>query len=110
MKSIIAMTSAALFALSAGQAFAQSDVGPNKTSVSYADLDLSRANGRVVLERRVAQAVDRVCPERPLPNELRKQQTYRACREAAWAGARQQLATIYSGKQFAEAAVQIAGK
>ncbi|MBB4098188.1 UrcA family protein [Sphingomonas kyeonggiensis] len=30
--------------------------------VSYADLDLSRAEGRTALDRRLARAVDTVCP------------------------------------------------
>lgn len=34
--------------------------------VSYADLDLSRAAGRAALDRRLAKALDQVCPaERP---------------------------------------------
>jgi UrcA family protein len=110
MKAIISISSAALLTLAAGHAAAQTDdTGPRKAAVSYADLDLSHATGRVVLERRVASAVDRVCPERPLPTELDKMGTYRTCRESAWTGARQQLAAIYNGKQFAESAVRVAG-
>ena len=108
MKTLIAMTSAALLSLSFGAAAqAQSDIP--STKVSYADLDLSRASGRQVLERRVERAVARVCPSRPLPSELRRQKTYRECRAAAWTGAQRQLAALYSGNRLAESAVHISG-
>jgi len=109
MKAITALSSAALLALSAGQAAAHAEVGLPEVSVSYADLDLGRAAARVVLERRVANAVDRVCPARPLPSELGKMKSYRTCRETAWAGARRQLATIYGGRLLAEAQVRVVG-
>jgi UrcA family protein len=107
MKALTALTSAAVLTLTCGGvAYAQSE--PASAKVSYADLDLSRATARQVLERRVELAVTRVCPSRPLPNELRKQHTYRTCRATAWTGARQQLAAIYNGHQLAQQDVKIA--
>ncbi|HET6969652.1 MAG TPA: UrcA family protein [Phenylobacterium sp.] len=108
MKSIIAIATVALLSTLASQAAAQ-ETAPMKAAVSYADLDLSRATGRTVLEHRVEQAINRVCPERPLPAELGKQQTYKACHNSAWAGAKRQLAEIYGGRQLADASVAIAG-
>ena len=107
MKTFTAIA-AAFVALSAGQAAAQPEA-PLKAAVSYADLDLSRASGRSVLENRVARAVESVCPPRPSPAELRKRQAFRACHEQAWAGARQQLAAIYDGRQMAKASVDVIG-
>ena len=107
MNSFTAIASAALLALAAGHAAAQSDVSQPKTAVSYADLDLSRASGRQVLERRLEAAVDRVCPGRPAPGELRSLEIGRKCRTQAWAGAQQQLAAIYDGRQVAEAAIKV---
>ena len=108
MKTFTAIAAATLLTLGAGQALAQDD-GPLKASVSYADLDLSRASGRAALENRIERAIDRVCPARPLPTELRKQGSYRTCRAQAWSGARQQLAAIYDGRHLARASVEVAG-
>ena len=105
MKTIIAITAAALVTLAAGAALAQSDTP--KAAVSYADLDLSRASGRTVLEHRIEAAVAMVCPSHMGPGELRNLQTGKACREQAWAGAQRQLAEIYDGRAFAQASIQI---
>ena len=109
MKVIIAIAAAALCTLAAGQAAAQAVADPLKVAVSYADLDLSRGGGRAMLERRVALAVNRVCPARPLPTEIGKMKTFRTCQKTAWAGANQQLATIYGGATLAEASVRVSG-
>jgi UrcA family protein len=109
MKALAALISVTALTLTCG-GVAQAQSEPLSAKVSYADLDLSRANGRQALERRVDIAVGRVCPSRPLPNELRKQHTYRTCRATAWTGARQQLAAIYSSRQLAQQGVQIAGR
>ena len=92
MKTFTAIATVAFSVLVASPSIAQ-DQGL-KATVSYADLDLSRANGRAVLENRIGRAVETVCPERPQPRELRKRQSFRACTRAAWAGARRQLAAI----------------
>jgi UrcA family protein len=86
---------------------AQTEADAPKAAVSFADLDLSRAGGRTVLEHRVETAIDQVCPGRPLPGELRNLQLGHKCREQAWANARRQLAAIYDGRAFAEAAIQV---
>lgn len=108
MKSLIAIATVALLSTFAGQAAAQ-DEGPVKVAVSYADLDISGAKGRAVLEHRVERAIDQVCPERPLPTEWARQEDYRACHSRAWADARRQLAAIYDGRQLADASVRIPG-
>jgi UrcA family protein len=107
MKTIIAFAAAVTLTGFAPQAVAQTDTGLRAT-VSYADLDLARADGRAVLERRVELAVARVCPARPLPVELSRQRAYLDCRTAAWSGARQQLAKVYTGHQLAQASVRVA--
>jgi UrcA family protein len=109
MKSIIAIAATVLCALAASQAGAQTTPDRLKVAVSYADLDLSRSGGRIVLERRVALAVNRVCPARPLPSEIGKMGAFRGCQRTAWAGAERQLAAIYGGGTFAQASVRVSG-
>ena len=110
MKTIIAMTTAALLTLAtAGQAAAQDEQAAPKASVSYADLDLSHPAGRSVLERRISIAVARVCPSDAYPGELRDHLAARTCKKTAWAGANQQLAAIYDGRKFADSAIRVAG-
>jgi UrcA family protein len=93
--------------LAPGAAAARADTDVPTSTVSFADLDLGHASGRTVLERRIAAAVDRVCGERPRPFELGREQAYSACRQAAWAGARRQLAAIYDGGPFARSAAAV---
>jgi UrcA family protein len=107
MKTVTAIATAALLALAAGVVSAQAQDEVRTASVSYADLDLTHASGRAVLQRRVAHAVDLVCSPRPSTRELGKMQAFRACREKAWTGANQQLAQIYGGKMLAEASVKV---
>ena len=106
MKTLIALTSAILFGVAAGHAAAQADA-PLKTTVSYADLDLSRASGREALEHRIEAAVIRVCADQPSPVDLKATRAYRQCRSQAWAGAKQQLAEVYGGARFAEASIRV---
>lgn len=65
----------ALFAVPAAEA--------PSVSVAYADLDLSSTAGRATLDRRIARAVDAVCPDtnawRPAAADA-----LRNCREAAF--------------------------
>lgn len=106
MKTIIAIAAATLALLTAGQAAAQTDA-PMRASVSYADLDLSRPTGREALEHRIDQAVSRVCADEPSLLDLKRTSIYRRCRDEAWAGAKQQLAAVYSGARFAQAAITV---
>jgi UrcA family protein len=106
MNAIIAFAAAALV-VAAAPATARTASDEVRVAVSYADLDLSRADGRAALERRVDAAVARVCPSRPLPQDLAAQAQYRQCHASALAGARRQLASVYDGRQFADAAVQV---
>lgn len=108
MKTIIAITSAALFAAAAIPASAQAIQG-QKITVSYADLDLSHSTGRAILEKRVEHAVDTVCAGRPMPAELSQQHQYRVCRDQAWSSARQQLARAYTGEKLAQVSIQVNG-
>ena len=108
MKTIVAITTAALVALAAGHASAQSwDDGAPKASVSYADLDLSRASARTALQQRIEMAVERVCPDRAPGHELRTLTVGAKCRRDALAGAQRQLAAIYQGRAFAAAAIEV---
>jgi UrcA family protein len=107
MKTVIAMTAAALVALAAGAAQAQPANPDPAVRVSFADLDLGRAQGRAVLEARIRQAVKLVCPPQPLPNELAKLGVYRDCKGQALAGAKRQLAVIYGGQHLAQSAIQV---
>jgi UrcA family protein len=107
MHTFTAIASAALVSLVAGHAFAQTDSDARHASVSYADLDLSRASGRTVLQQRLEKAIDRVCPGRPGPGELINLASGQKCREQAWAGAQRQLAVIYDGRSLAAASIQV---
>lgn len=107
MKRILAMTVAAF--ISVGPAQAQTNAEPLRTAVSYSDLNLMSKSGRKALEERIAAAVSRVCPERPMPQELRRQQSWRACQTTARNSTRQQLAKLYGGAQLATNTVEVSG-
>ena len=108
MKTFVA-TAAAVAVLIAGQAAAQPGAEPLSQRVSYADLDLSSATGRAALERRIKQAVSRVCPGKPHIAQLKENNIHRACLDTAWSGARQQMAAIYDGRAFAQASIEVRG-
>lgn len=107
MKPVIAIAASAV-ALAAGSAAAQvtpgqADVQTDSASVSYRDLDVTRSDGRATLERRVEMAIDRVCGDRPLAVEVRRQAQFSECRSQVAAGARQDLAALYSRQGVATA-------
>ena len=108
MKTFVAFASAAalLFTAPLAQAQALFEDAPT-VRVGYGDLDISRAGGRAVLEQRIRQAIERVCPRRPSPAELGHYKLYRTCKEATWDGVQPQLAQIYGGRQLADSAVRI---
>ena len=57
------------------------------TSVAYSDLDLSRPAGVATLMKRLSQASDRVCGERPMSVRYGQLAPYLRCRESAVANA-----------------------
>jgi UrcA family protein len=105
MKSIIAIAAAAL--VTAGAVQAQPFQETRSVRVAYADLDLSNDAGRSALERRVGNAVKQVCPDRPSPPELTKLKIYKTCVAKAWESVRPQLASLYSGRELAQAAIRV---
>lgn len=108
MKTLVAFASAAALICTATPLQAQPVADDTPTvRVGYGDLDLSRATGRALLEQRVRKAIDQVCPARPLPSELKRFKTYRACRAESWSGVQPQLAQIYSGRQLADSSVRV---
>jgi UrcA family protein len=107
MKTYLALASAAALLCGAPLAQAQGFSEPATVRVGYGDLDLSRAGGRAALELRIRQAIERVCPRRPLPSELGHYRLYRECKAATWDGVRPQLAQIYDGRRLADAAVSV---
>lgn len=71
--------------------------------VSYADLNIDRDDGALVLYRRIAAAARTVCPDYGTRN-LGTQQVVRACRDESMARAISQvgsvrLAAIYAARQ-----------
>lgn len=106
MKPILAISVATMIAGLAGHAAAQSGEA-RSVSVSFADLDLSRASGREALEQRISNAVLRVCAPRPAPIDLTQTHEYDACRSLAMSGARQQLAQVYDGRALAQASITV---
>lgn len=106
MKTFVLFASAALLC-TAPAANAQDRTDMPSVRVSYGDLDLDRPNGRAVLEQRVSNAIERVCPRPSLPNQLADHKIYRECKAATWTGVRTQLAQIYNGVQLSDSAVRV---
>ena len=107
MKTILAITAAAMIASVAGHVAAQgADV--RSVSVSYADLDLARTSGRETLERRIGNAVTLVCAPQPAALDLTQSHEYEKCRSQAIVGARQQVARVYDGQSLARASITVA--
>jgi UrcA family protein len=79
----------AALACAATSAMAQT---PPSVRVSYAELDLGSDAGVATLDRRIAHAIDRVCP-RAAPTDLAAQAAARRCRAELWADIRAQRAT-----------------
>jgi UrcA family protein len=107
MNSVIAISTAAVLLAAVSGAAQAAPSGRSAVEVSYADLDLARADGRQVLERRLERALDLVCGDRPAALELSRTSQRSACRAAAMADARQQLSQIYNHARRAEAAIVI---
>lgn len=108
MKITIALTLAILASpVLSHQAFA-APAGAPQVAVRYADLDLSLASDRQKLERRVATAVERVCPARPEATELARLRIYKACHETTLSAASQQLQAVYAQNERALAPLQLA--
>ena len=98
MKTLVDIAAAALASaaviLTAGQpAVARAQEAPASVRVSFADLDLRQPSGRTTLERRIHDAINRVCPT-PFVGDTRAMSRHRACKEAAASGAQQQVAAI----------------
>lgn len=104
MKPIIALTAAALFVTGSGQAIAQ-EFSQRTKVVPYADLDLTSSAGRETLQRRIARAVDYVCPAPDTLINLRAVAEQRACQRETSDRNNQQVAMIYGrgGVLLAEA-------
>lgn len=105
--SLIALAALALAAPAGAQATATRSV-----SVRYADLDLSQPNGRAMLDRRIASAINQVCFNIDGGRNLQVAVQERRCRRAARASAQQQVAAIADrSQQLASlAAITIAGR
>ena len=84
-----ALIAAGLAALS----IAQPATASTRT-VSYADLDLSTAHGRVALDARVRSAARQVCEVGAANVSLAEQTADRACMARAVSSAQQQFASI----------------
>jgi len=73
-------------------------------SVAYGDLDLTKAEGRRVLDRRLARAVREVCGAVPMRNVSRLK-AHRACRVEAQASYREQVAVALDNANARRVAV-----
>jgi len=107
MKYILAITAIALCGALAAPVSAQPANGPS-VAVSYADLNLSSQSGRSALDGRIDAAIKRVCPDTD-PRDLMARASVSACRANALKGSRDQLASIYGNRGYAQAQVEIAG-
>jgi UrcA family protein len=71
----------AVASLAAGAASAQTPVSGDvaKVVVRYADLDITREEGAVVLARRINLAAHAICGSEPTPKDISAFFRYRAC-------------------------------
>jgi UrcA family protein len=108
MKRLLTIAAAGLV-FTAGAASAEAPVDRKSTTVAYLDLDLGSRAGRATLERRIDQAVKRVCGTRPSPREMTRSSMHRACLAEAREGSRQQVAALFRNEALAENAIQVTG-
>lgn len=98
---ITALALVPVLALSAAPAFAQEDPMVHHMTVSYADLDLTTAKGRTVLERRLRHGASEVCNYDPSERMLQGLSEERACYKVAMAHAQVSLAAAISKNRVA---------
>lgn len=67
--------------------------GPSARTVSVSDLDLTRPDDMRVLNRRIAAAIEAVCPDGPRVSPLRHPDVIK-CRRIAAARAKPQIAAV----------------
>jgi UrcA family protein len=82
MNTRYALAAAAAAALIAGPALArpaQTEDAPRQAAVSYADLNLSTAQGQTILVSRIHQAAEAVCGGAPDSRDVKAQMTFRRC-------------------------------
>lgn len=92
----LAPFAAALAAATAAPAQPADAFGPApQARVGYADLNLATADGRAILDARVAAAIGRLCPPADI-HDLARAKAVAACRAAARAGAEPQLTAAAS--------------
>lgn len=89
-----ALIAAGLAALSITHPAAAQNATASTRTVSYADLDLSTAQGRVALDARVRSAARQVCEIGAASVSLAEQTADRACMARAVSSAQQQFASI----------------
>ncbi len=104
MQRITALIAAAAVAASA-PAWAQME--QRSVRVSYADLDLGRAEGRKALDRRIEQAVDRICRDDDSIRDLVRSRLTRECRAGAFASVQPQLAALYGAGRWDQASLEV---
>lgn len=104
-------TIAAAFALTAtiaAPAVSASAATQTNASVSYADLNLGSEQGRAVLDRRIANAVEQVCGR--TTGNIGMDKAVKECRRTTLAAAKQSrdLAVAdYASKRFAKASDKV---
>lgn len=89
MKMVLFAAAVALAGFSAAPALAQSE--PISARVRYADLDLGSRAGAKTMLRRIENAAERVCGNRPALRDIRAFSRFRACVEDAESTAVAQL-------------------
>lgn len=109
-RSLLFGSFAALAAAVAAASPASAQEEPRSVAVSYADLDLSTADGVGRLDRRVRNAADRVCSVNGA-RDLKTRGMVLACKEQTLANARQhvQMAVnaALNGQQLAQNGVTV---
>lgn len=91
-KSIVCLAALAASAMFAVPAAAE-DTATASVAVSYADLDLTVAADAAKLDQRLDAAADDVCAK-PDIRDLKAMATWQACKDAALAGAQEQISFL----------------
>ena len=73
----------------------------DRAVVSYADLDIARADHRRVLRRRLSGAIEDVCGSFANAREWSEERRVANCRTAAWESADRQIATQVASYKIA---------
>ena len=106
MKSAIIILAVVTGCVGAASSAAAQDIQTRTQAVRFSDLDLSRAAGRAMLERRLSHAAKWVCPD-GWSRDLSTLHDVEKCRSRALAQAHARLNEIYDGRALARTSIEM---